>query len=208
MGSILETGNESHTIGFVRCDVIFYSNPNYHTDFIPMKQAWHSKPLVGLMGAAFLVALLGACSQPDDAATEAATEAAAPEALAGNDEITSIDADGNVAPFGFASREPVEVPPLADQASVEPAAGPTDSGLYGVQCVACHGADATGIEGLGVSLVESEWVAASSAADLKEFLKVGRLPDSPDSTTGVPMPGFSWMTDEQLDEVVTYVKAL
>ena len=62
--------------------------------------------------------------------------------------------------------------------------------------------------GLGVSLIDSELVAASSEAELTEFLKVGRLPDSPDSVTGIPMPAFDWMTAEQLDEIVSYVKQL
>jgi mono/diheme cytochrome c family protein len=176
-----------------------------------MKQALISKPLVGLTSTFLLTVLLSACGQPEQAGEPAAqpqTEPAESSAAAG---VTSIDADGNVAPFGMTSREPVDVPPLPESAAAEPAiAGTTatESALYAVQCVACHGSDAKGVEGLGLDLVDSELVNTSSAGELKEFLKVGRLLNSPDSVTGIPMPGFAWMADEQLDEIVGYIQAL
>ena len=156
---------------------------------------------------------LAACSQPDDAATEqAAAETAAPAAASG--EVTSVDADGNVAPFGMASREPVEVPPLESAATVAAAApedeGGTvaDSSTFRVQCAGCHGVDAGGFGGSGVNLLDSELVANASASELIEFVKAGRMPDSPDSISGVPMPGFAWMPEDQLREVVLYIKQL
>jgi mono/diheme cytochrome c family protein len=182
-----------------------------------MIRASQSEPQGGLgfryIALAVLVALAG-CSQPDEAATEQAAAPAetAPQPAAGSDEVTSIDADGNVAPFGMASRQPVEVPPLESAQAVAATGGAegvaADSSTFRVQCAGCHGVDAGGFGGLGVSLVKSELVANSSASELIEFLKVGRMPDSPDSITGVPMPGFAWMPDEQLREVVLYIKQL
>lgn len=109
-----------------------------------------------------------------------------------------------VAPFGMAERKPKPLPE-AEQ-STATASGSGDSPLYSVHCIACHGADAQGVEGLGVSLVGSEYVAGSSSDDLVAFLKKGRLPTDPDSVTGVPMPSFSWMPDEDLSAIAAYVQ--
>ena len=169
-----------------------------------MKQALQIKPLVGTAILAILALLLAACGQPAEEASEPAPAAEAP--TASTDEVTSVDADGNVAPFGMASRQPVEVPPLEDAAAATTAAA--DPGLYRVQCAACHGADAKGVEGLGLNLVDSDLVNNSSPEDLRAFLKAGRTPDSPDSVSGIPMPGFAWMEDAQLDEIVGYIQSL
>ena len=117
----------------------------------------------------------------------------------------SIDADGNIAPFGFASKQPV---PVAELEVVPAETSAASSDIYNIHCIACHGADAKGVEGLGLSLADSQLVASSSEAELSAFLKVGRLPDSPDSVTGVPMPPFAWMSDEELTDVTGYLKSL
>jgi mono/diheme cytochrome c family protein len=167
-----------------------------------MKQALQIKPLVGTLLAALL---LTACGQPAEESAGAAAPAAE-AAGASNDEVTSIDAAGNVAPFGMASRQPVEVPPIDAAAAATTAAA--DPGLYAVQCAACHGADAQGVAGLGLNLVDSELVNNSSPEDLRAFLKAGRSPDSPDSVSGIPMPAFAWMEDSQLDDIVVYIQSL
>ena len=156
---------------------------------------------IQIFGLAFALLLLTACEQPaPEAESVAETEQAAET---GSNELASIDADGNIAPFGFASRQPVPVGEL-DVAKTEVAS----SSLYSVHCVACHGVDATGVQGLGLNLVESELVATSTDAELTAFLKEGRLSDSPDSVTGVPMPSFVWMSDADLAEVTGYLKGL
>jgi len=180
---------------------------------------------------AVLVALsLGACGQPESnsAATSGTDKSAAARldmskgpnkvtaddyALtpvpAGDKKLASIDADGNVAPFGMASRakRPVQEQPAPVAAAGAAAAGPGAT-VFSKNCVACHGADAKGVQGLGLDLTASELVAKSSAAELVEFLKAGRLPGSPDSVTGVPMPSFAWMPQADLDAVSTYVQSL
>lgn len=162
-------------------------------------------PVVGL-GLTFFV--LTGCEQP---APEAPVEAEAPAASdAGR--VTSIDADGNIAPFGFASKQPVPLsepepePEVTLVASAETPAASSD--IYNIHCIACHGADAQGVQGLGLSLVDSQLVAVSSEAELTAFLKVGRMPDSPDSVSGVPMPAFAWIGDEGLADVTGYLKSL
>jgi len=72
----------------------------------------------------------------------------------------------------------------------------------------CHGADAKGVEGLGLTLAGSQLVADSSQAELVELLKAGRMPGSPDSITGIPMPSFAWMPQGDLEEVAGYLKTL
>lgn len=157
--------------------------------------------------------LLAACGQPESGQQESAAapaETVSTDAAPATEEqreiVQSIDADGNVAPFGMASRKPV---PLEDAPAATVAA---DSGasseLYGLHCQACHGADAKGVQGLGLSLVDSALVASSSQDQLSEFLKAGRAADSPDSVSGVPMPAFAWMSDEQLADITGYLKSL
>ncbi len=169
--------------------------------------------------------ILGACAQKDDSGAQGASGAKLDMNLAPNkvtaddyrhepvpvvirDGVPSVDAAGNVAPFGMASRAQREVAaapvePVASAAAAAPA-----SAVYAANCVACHGADAQGVEGLGLNLVASQLVAGSSAAELVEFLKAGRMPGSPDSVTGVPMPAFAWLPQADLDEVAAYLKSL
>jgi len=133
--------------------------------------------------------LISACGQKpaDDVAAAPPAEEAPPSVAApqvNERGVQSVDADGNVAPFGMASRKPV--------ALAEPAAAPVEE----VAAV------------LGLNLVDSELVAASSAEELTAFLKAGRAGDSPDNTTGVPMPSFIWMSDEDLVEITGYVQSL
>jgi mono/diheme cytochrome c family protein len=164
-----------------------------------------------LTGLSLTFLLLTACEAP---APEVEVVVETEQTAETGNQLASIDADGNIAPFGFASKQPVEVretvtEELEVESEVESEAEvASTSGLYRVHCVACHGADATGVQGLGLNLVESEFVAASSQAELAAFLKAGRLPDSPDSVTGVPMPSFAWMSDADLAEITGYMKDL
>jgi mono/diheme cytochrome c family protein len=75
-------------------------------------------------------------------------------------------------------------------------------------CATCHGVDARGVEGLGVNLVESSYVASSSSAELVQFLKVGRLPNDPASITRLPMPGFALLDAAQLAAIADYLRGL
>jgi len=147
---------------------------------------------------------LSGCGQPaTDAVEPVVTEEAA--APADDGRLASIDADGNIAPFGMASKQPVPVPELQDTPQPDVAVIST---VYAANCSACHGADAMGVQGLGLNLVESELVGNSSADEIVLFLQAGRMPDSPDSVTGVPMPSFAWMDAGDLAEVADYIKGL
>jgi mono/diheme cytochrome c family protein len=175
---------------------------------------------------ALLVALLvvGACAQPDSGADSASGSQAKLDMSKGPNKVTaddyalqpvasgdaplaSVAADGKVAPFGMASRAKREL--KVATAEVAAAAAPASaSAVYAANCIACHGADAKGVQGLGLDLTASQLVAESSAAELVEFLKVGRMPTDPASVTGIPMPGFAWLQSADLDEVARYLKGL
>lgn len=78
---------------------------------------------------------------------------------------------------------------------------------YEQYCLACHGADARGIDGLGVDLTASPLVASASEQELVQFIKAGRMADDPRSVTKRPMPGFAWAPDAELQAIAAWLKA-
>jgi disulfide bond formation protein DsbB len=94
-----------------------------------------------------------------------------------------------------------------------PSAGDAAAGeeIYSSTCAACHGADATGIEGLGKNLHNNAFVNGLSDAELVDFINEGRLADHPDNETGVAMPpkgGNPSLDDDDLLDVVAYLRTL
>lgn len=93
--------------------------------------------------------------------------------------------------------------------------GPGDiaagSAVYTTTCIACHGANAEGIEGLGKPLAPNEFVASNSESDIAAFIKVGRKTTDPESVSGIDMPpmgGNPTLTDQDLLNVAAYLKSL
>lgn len=85
--------------------------------------------------------------------------------------------------------------------------------LFQTGCNACHGPDATGVQGLGKSLHagESEFVSTQSDDELVEFIKKGRQPGEPGNTTGVAMPpkgGNPALSDEDIYHIVAWLRTL
>ncbi len=94
-----------------------------------------------------------------------------------------------------------------------PSAGDAAAGeeIYSSTCAACHGADATGIEGLGKDLHNNAFVNGLSDAELVDFINEGRLADHPDNDTGVAMPpkgGNPSLDEDDLLDVVAYLRTL
>lgn len=80
-----------------------------------------------------------------------------------------------------------------------------------VTCSACHGPDATGIEGLGKDLTNSAFLADRTDDEMVDFIKVGRRPDDPANETGVDMPpkgGNPAFSDQDLYDVIAYLRTL
>jgi disulfide bond formation protein DsbB len=159
------------------------------------------------------ITLIAACDRPapeteQSAASEAPAAAGEVKQPGG---VKSVDADGNVAPFGMASKKPValaEPAVVAAAAAATEAEGNVSAAVFSVHCAACHGPDAKGVEGLGLNLVDSELVNKSSQAELIAFLQAGRGVDSPDNISGVPMPAFAWMSESDLSSVTAYLQSL
>ena len=78
-------------------------------------------------------------------------------------------------------------------------------------CIACHGAGGVGVEGLGKPFTTSEFLLTVSDQELLDFIKTGRPISHPDNTTGVDMPpkgGNPALTDEQLTDIIAYIRTL
>lgn len=83
--------------------------------------------------------------------------------------------------------------------------------IFKKTCVACHGENGEGIEGLGKDWTTSDYIASSSDDELVAFLKVGRTADDPLNTTGVLMPpkgGDPTLTEDDLYNVVAFMRTL
>jgi mono/diheme cytochrome c family protein len=83
--------------------------------------------------------------------------------------------------------------------------------IYSQLCIACHGPEAKGVQGLGKDLTTSTFVAEKSDVELVDFIKVGRDPSDPLNTTGVAMPpkgGNPALKDQELADIVAYVRSI
>lgn len=83
--------------------------------------------------------------------------------------------------------------------------------LYMGTCVACHGADARGVKGLGKDLINSSFVLKQSDRQLAEFIKNGRDANDRANTTKMPMPpngGNDELTDADRRFIVAYLNGV
>jgi disulfide bond formation protein DsbB len=82
---------------------------------------------------------------------------------------------------------------------------------YSQLCVACHGLNGEGVEGLGKSITTSEFVATSSDEELVAFILEGRDIDHPDNTTGVAMPpkgGNPALKMQEVANLIAYMRSI
>lgn len=78
-------------------------------------------------------------------------------------------------------------------------------------CSACHGADAKGLEGLGLPLAGSAFVNGLDDDAFLSFVKSGRPVWDPESKTGVDMPpkgGNPSLDDAQIRTIIAYIRAI
>jgi len=83
--------------------------------------------------------------------------------------------------------------------------------VFNTTCAQCHDLSGQGRAGLGKDLVRSEFVADLTDGALVTFIERGRPVNDPLNTTKIPMPpkgGAASLTQEDLNAVVAYVRAL
>lgn len=140
-------------------------------------------PLIALLA----LAMLSACGGDEPDPTPAPTATTAP------------------APAADTAAQPV--------AAAGVAAGDSANGqkIYSQLCIACHGPEGKGVQGLGKDLTTSPWVAEQTDEQLIEFIKKGRDPGDPLNTTGVAMPprgGNPALKDSEIADVVAFVRSI
>ncbi|MBT5627317.1 MAG: cytochrome c [Chloroflexi bacterium] len=117
---------------------------------------------------------------------------------------------------GSSSAAPAPTATTAPAATAKPA-GPSNDELVGIgekafgTCAGCHGADGTGVTGLGKNLVGSEFITDISDSDLATLIKVGRSSSDPANTTGIDMPpkgGNPALDEAKIDGLVAYIRSL
>ncbi|MBM4111798.1 MAG: c-type cytochrome [Phycisphaerae bacterium] len=83
--------------------------------------------------------------------------------------------------------------------------------IFSTVCAMCHGPDGRGIRGLGRDLTHSLFVCDQRDSALASFIRKGRTANDPLNLTKVEMPprgGRPDMTDENVSQVVTYLRGL
>ncbi len=114
------------------------------------------------------------------------------------------------------SSSPASTAPTATTVPAPPA-GPSNAEMIATgkkefsSCAGCHAADATGVTGLGKSLVGTDFIDKISDEDLAALIKNGRSISDPANTTGIDMPpkgGNPALNDEKIDALVAYIRSL
>jgi disulfide bond formation protein DsbB len=83
--------------------------------------------------------------------------------------------------------------------------------LFVGSCSACHGAHGEGVKGLGKDMQHSALVASLPDDDLAALIRRGRPSSDPRNSTGIDMPprgGNPTLTDEQLLDIVAYIRSI
>lgn len=89
----------------------------------------------------------------------------------------------------------------------EPARG---EDLY-ITCAGCHGADGEGVDGLGVSLHQNNFIQTHSDGELIAYIKAGRAVDAPGNRSGLAMPAWGGnpsLSEQNLVDIVAYLRTL
>lgn len=115
-----------------------------------------------------------------------------------------------------AAAAPAEAEAPAEAVAEAPAAAPAGNAEagknhYNTLCIACHGPEAKGVQGLGKDLTTSTFLADLDDASVVEFLKKGRDASDPLNTTGVAMPpkaGNPALTDEDLLDITAFLRTI
>jgi len=78
--------------------------------------------------------------------------------------------------------------------------------LYETHCLACHQADGSGVPNLAPPLVEGQFVNGENAALIRVLLLGMDGVEIKGQTYFNPMPPFDYLTDQEIADVLTYVR--
>src|SRR5690606_22965258 len=75
-------------------------------------------------------------------------------------------------------------------------------------CMACHGQKGEGLDGIGPPLAGSDWVLADPDIPVRIVLQgfAGGSAKSGDSSIAGVMPGHSYLQDEEIAGILTYIR--
>ncbi|MFG0276138.1 MAG: c-type cytochrome [Phycisphaerales bacterium] len=98
----------------------------------------------------------------------------------------------------------------ADRLDVEPIEIGSGELAFRTSCAVCHGPEGDGIPRLGKPLHNSEYVQTHTDAELRALIRNGRAANDPANTTGTLMParGTPPLSDERIDQVLVYLRAI
>ncbi len=83
--------------------------------------------------------------------------------------------------------------------------------LYVALCSSCHGPNGEGMDGLGKSFIDSQFVKDSTDKEIIMLVKMGRPIWDPANTTGIDMPpkgGNPAMSDDDLNNIIEYIRSI
>lgn len=174
------------------------------------------KVMVGVAVAAFGLA---ACSASDNRKAEKTTTTEAVEKTTTSKAAkttTTAEQTSSTATGSTAATTSTEATTSTRKAATTTTGKPIGNAaagkkVFAATCSACHGADATGVENLGKTLVASEFVDSQSDKKLVAFITKGRDSSDPANTTGVAMPpkgGNPVLKTKDLENVVSYIRSL
>lgn len=95
--------------------------------------------------------------------------------------------------------------------NLDPQAVAAGETAFSTVCTACHGFTGQGIQGLGKSLVGTDFINSQSDEELAAFIIKGRDISDPLNTTGVMMPargGNPALGDQDVVHIVAYIRSL
>jgi mono/diheme cytochrome c family protein len=79
--------------------------------------------------------------------------------------------------------------------------------VYQINCLACHQADGSGVPNLNPTLVKTKWVLGSKSVLIQQILEGSQGKVEIDGETfNNAMPPLPHLTDQQIADVITYVR--
>ena len=80
--------------------------------------------------------------------------------------------------------------------------------VFDENCLACHQADGRGVPGMNPPLVKTEWVLGDKTRLINILLKGLKTPLTINGEQfHNPMPAQSFLTDQQIADVLTYIRS-